>query len=146
VLKSLSRILPAALAVLLVLGGCSTPALPSVPNLPSAADAQKAVCDSLAAITSGVDQLATVDANTTVAELKALKAPVDTAVAAIKAANQVLNQANITELTTSYDNLTATIADLPDNAAIGETAAAVQAGAVTVRGALGQARTALTCP
>jgi hypothetical protein len=120
--------------------------VPGVPALPSAADAQKAVCVSLAAITSGVDRLANVDAAMTVAELKSLKAPVDTAVAAIKAANQVLNQANVTEMTTAYDSLTATINGLPGNAAIGETAMRVQAGAVAVRDALGQARTALTCP
>jgi alanyl-tRNA synthetase len=131
---------------MLIVGGCSAPQIPAVPNLPSAADAQKAVCDSLTAITAGVDRLAAVSANTTVADLKALKAPVDTAVAAIKAANQVLNQANITELTTSYDSLTATINQLPENAAVGETATRVQAGAVAVRDALSGARTALTCP
>jgi uncharacterized phage infection (PIP) family protein YhgE len=146
VLKKLTRFLPALLLVIVSLGGCGAEQLPAVPALPSAADAQKAVCDSLRAITSGVDQLANVNATTTVAELKSLKAPVDTAVAAIKAANQVLNQANITEMTTAYDNLTTTINQMPDNAAVGEMAASVQAGAVTVRTALGQARTALTCP
>jgi hypothetical protein len=149
VLRKFVLVLPALLLVLLTLGGCDgaqAPGLPDIPNLPSAADAQKAVCDSLTAITAGVDRLANVNAATTVAELKALKAPVDTAVAAIKAANQVLNQPNITELTTEYDGLTATIDDLPDNAAVGDTAAAVQVGAAAVRDALRQARTALTCP
>lgn len=147
--RSLARRLGAALLVLAILSGCSAPALPSVPNLPtlpSAADAQEVVCDSLAALTSGVERLANVEAGTTVADLKALKAPIDTAVAAIKAANQVLNQASIAELTTSYDNLSVTINQLPENAAVGETATRVRAGAAAVRDALGQTRTALTCP
>jgi hypothetical protein len=146
VLRKFALLLPALLLVVAALGGCSTPQLPAVPALPSAADAQKAVCDSLTAITSSVDGLANVNAATSVADLKSLKAPVDSAVAAIKAANQVLNQANITEMTTAYDNLTTTINQMPENAAVGEMAANVQAGAVTVRTALGQARTALTCP
>ena len=145
-LRRLAFSLSVILLVLLSLAGCGATEMPGVPALPSAADAQKAVCVSLAAVTSGVDGLANVNAATTVADLKSLKAPVDTAVAAIKAANQVLNQANVTEMTTAYDNLTATINGLPDNAAIGETAVRVQAGAVAVRNALGQARAALTCP
>lgn len=138
-------VLSAALLVLMSLGGCSGVPSPSVPALPSAADAQNAICTSLVAITSGVDQLANINPNTTVADLKALKAPVDNAVAAIKAANQVLNRPNITDLTTQYDNLSATINGLSDNATVGETAAAVQSGAVAVRDALTQARTALSC-
>ena len=144
-LTRISHILSAVVLVLVSLAGCGSTQVPSVPALPSAADAQKAVCVSLAAVTSGVDKLANVNASTTVADLKALKAPVDTAVAAIKGANQVLNQANITEMTTAYDNLTVTINGLSDNAAIGETAVAVQAGAVAVRDALTHARTALAC-
>lgn len=145
-LTKFALIVPAALIVLASLTGCGTAELPTMPALPSAADAQKMVCDSLTSVASGVDKLANVNASTTVADLKSLKAQVDTAVAAIKAANQVLNQANITELTTSYDSLTATINGMPDNAAVGETAARVQAGAIAVRNALNQARTALTCP
>jgi hypothetical protein len=57
----------------------------------------------------------------------------------------VLNRPNITDLTTQYDNLSATINGLSDNATVGETAAAVQSGAVAVRDALTQARTALSC-
>lgn len=135
----------ALLLALVSLGGCSGAESPSVPALPSAADAQKAICTSLAVVASGVDQLANINPSTTVADLKALKAPIDTAVAAVKAANQVLNRPNLTDLTTQYDNLSATINGLSDNATVGETAAAVQAGAGAVRDALAQARTALAC-
>ncbi len=138
-------VLSALLVVLLSLAGCSGAQSPSVPALPSAADAQKAICTSLAVINTGVDQLANINPSTTVADLKALKAPVDTAVAAIKAANQVLNRPNITDLTTQYDSLSATISGLSDNATVGDTAAAVQSGAVAVRDAITQARTALAC-
>lgn len=138
-------IFSAALVVVVILAGCSGAQSPSVPSLPSAADAQTAICTSLTAVASGVDKLANINPSTTVADLKALKAPVDTAVAALKAANQVLNRPNITDLTTQYDSLSATINGLSDNATVGETAAAVQAGAVAVRDALAQARTALAC-
>jgi hypothetical protein len=146
VLTRLAVPLTFTLLVLISLAGCGATPLPGVPALPSAADAQKAVCGSLVGITSGVDRLASIDASTTVADLKSIKAPVDTAVAAIKAANQVLNQPNIAEMTTAYDNLTATISRLPDNAAVGETAVRIRSGAVAVRDALIQARVALACP
>ena len=135
----------ALLLALMSLAGCGGAQSPSAPALPSAADAQNAICTSLAAVTSGVDQLANINPSTTVADLKALKAPVDSAVAALKAANQVLNRPNITDLTTQYDSLSATINGLSDNASVGETAAAVQSGAVAVRDAINQARTALAC-
>ena len=131
--------------MLLSLAGCGGAQSPSAPALPSAADAQNAICTSLAVVNSGVDKLANINPSTTVADLKALKAPVDTAVAALKAANQVLNRPNITDLTTQYDSLSATINGLSDNATVGETAAAVQSGAVAVRDAINQARTALSC-
>ncbi len=141
----ITLVLSAVLLVLVSLGGCSGAPSPSVPALPSAADAQKAICTSLAAVNVGVDKLANINPDTTVTDLKALKAPVDNAVAALKAANQVLNRPNITDLTTQYDSLSATISGLSDNATVGDTAAAVQSGAVTVRDALTQARTALAC-
>jgi hypothetical protein len=121
------------------------PNVPDVGALPSAADAQKAVCTGLGEVTAQLQRLATINASTTAADIKELKAPIDTAVAAVKAANQVLNQATITELTTQYDSLTATVNALPDNAAVGETATRIQEGAVAVQNALGQARTALNC-
>lgn len=135
----------AFILALVSLAGCGGAQSPSAPALPSAADAQTAICTSLAAVNSGVDKLANINPSTTVADLKALKAPVDSAVAALKAANQVLNRPNITDLTTQYDSLSATINGLSDNASVGETAAAVQSGAVAVRDAINQARTALSC-
>jgi hypothetical protein len=121
------------------------PSLPDVGSLPSAADAQKAVCTGLGEVTAQLQRLATISASTTAADIKELKAPIDTAVAAVRAANQVLNQATITELTTQYDSLTETINALPDDAAAGEAATRIQQGAVAVQNALGQARTALSC-
>lgn len=133
------------LLALMSLAGCGGAQAPSAPALPSAADAQNAICTSLAVVNTGVDRLANINPSTTVADLKALKAPVDSAVAALKAANQVLNRPNITDLTTQYDSLSATINGLSDNASVGETAAAVKSGAVAVRDTINQARTALAC-
>ena len=121
-----------------------------MPALPSAATTahEKAVCISLAVVTSGVDKLANVDASTTVANLEALKAPVDTAVAAIsRRRTRCSTEPNITEIT--HPHLRQFDHNRPagclTNAAVGETAAAVQAGAVAVRDTHLPARTTLAC-
>jgi hypothetical protein len=141
-----SALLVVLLLVMLGLAGCDTSQMPTMPALPSAAEAQKAVCDALTGINSGVASLGNLSPTSTVSEVKALKTQVDTWVQAIKAANQVLNRPNITELTTAYDNLVLQINSLPDGQAIGATAEAnIEAGVKTVQAAIAQARTALSC-
>lgn len=149
------RILSVILLLVLVLStaGCSggdtarERALPSLPPLPSAAEAQKAVCEGLTAVNGSVTALGNIDAATAVNDIKALKTQADTWVAAIKAANQVLNRPNISELTTAYDNLSLQITSLPDGAALGAAATTnIRSSVVAVQSALGQARTALNCP
>ena len=138
-----------ALLLVLALGlaGCGAAPIPTLPALPSAADAQKAVCDALTSVNTNVAGLANLSPASAVNDVKALRAQLDTWVQAIKAANQVLNRPNITELTTAYDSLALQINSLPDGQAIGATAEAnIEAGVKTVQDALAQARTALSCP
>lgn len=138
-------LLALALWLALSLAGCGEQ-VPTLPALPSAADAQKGVCDALTGINSGVASLGNLSPTTTVNDVKALRAQVDTWVQAIKAANQVLNRPNITELTTAYDNLALQINNLPDGQAIGATAETnIEATVKSVQDAIAQARTALTC-
>ncbi len=141
--RKLILLLVVSLLALAGLAGCAEVRLPA---LPSAAEAQTAICGSLAALTQRLERLARVDAAMSVADIQALKAQVDTAVEAIRAANQVLNRPAITDLTNSYDNLAATINRLPDDAALGAAADNVRSGAAGVLAALAQARTALSCP
>jgi hypothetical protein len=136
-----------ALLLTLTAAGCGATQLPTMPPLPSAAEAQSAVCNSLTGINNSVATLAAVDGSMAVADIKALKANIDTAVQAVKAANSVLNRPNITELTNAYDNLALQINNLPDGANLNESAMTnIRAGTVAVQTALGQARTALSCP
>jgi hypothetical protein len=98
-------------------------------------------------VNSSVASLGAIDAGTAVADVKALKARLDTAVQAIKAANTVLNRPGITDMTTAYDNLALQITGLPDGSTVSATAEAnIEAGVAAVQSALGQARTALSCP
>lgn len=145
-LKIQSVLLVVLLLLTLSLAGCGEQ-MPTLPALPSAAEAQKAVCDALTSVNSSVASLSNLSPTSTVNEVKALRAQVDTWVQAIKAANQVLNRPNITELTNAYDNLALQINSLPEGQAIGATAEAnIEAGVKTVQDALTQARTALSCP
>lgn len=141
-----SVLLVVLLLLTLGLAGCGEQ-MPTLPALPSAAEAQKAVCDALTSVNSTVAALRNLSPTSATSDVKALRAQVDTWVQAIKAANQVLNRPNITELTTAYDNLSMQITNLPDGQAIGATAEAnIEAGVKTVQDALAQARTALSCP
>jgi len=131
----------------LVLAGCGSNQLPTLPALPSAAEAQKAVCDALTSVNSSVAALGNLNPASTVDDVKTLRAKVDTWVQAIKAANSVLNNTNITEMTNSYDNLSLQINSLPNGQAIGATAEAnIEATVKTVQDAIIQARTTLSCP
>lgn len=141
----------ALLAILLLLAvsllGCGGNQLPTLPALPSAAEAQKAVCDALTSVNTNVAALGNLSPTSTANDVKALRGQVDTWVQAIKAANSVLNNANITELTNSYDNLSLQINNLPAGETIGATAEAnIEAGVKTLQDAITQARTALSCP
>lgn len=141
-----STLLVVLLLLTLSLAGCGEQ-MPTLPALPSAAEAQTAVCTALTSVTNTVAALSNLSPTSAASEVKALRAQVDTWVQAIKAANQVLNQPNISELTTAYDNLSLQISGLPDGQAIGATAEAnIEAGVKTVQDALSQARTALSCP
>lgn len=147
VFRQRSLVLVLALLLTLVTAGCGATQLPTMPALPSAAEAQSAVCDSLTRINTSVGSLAAVNGSTAVADLKAIKASLDTAVQAIKAANGVLNRPTITELTNAYDNLALQISSLPDGSALSESARAnIETGTAAVQTALGQARSALSCP
>lgn len=141
----------ALLAILLLLAvslaGCGGNQLPTLPALPSAAEAQKAVCDGLTVVNSNVTSLGNISPSSTVNDIKALKANIDIGVQAIKAANSVLNRQAITDLTNNYDNLALQINGLTSGQVISpETEAQIEAGVASVQVALTQARTALSCP
>jgi hypothetical protein len=145
VFRTQSLLLVVLLLLTLGLAGCGEQ-MPTLPALPSAAEAQKIVCDALTSVNSSVASLSNLSPTSTVNEVKALRAQLDTWVQAIKAANQVLNRPNITELTTAYDNLALQINSLPDGQAIGATAEAnIEAGVKVVQDAVAQARAALSC-
>jgi len=137
----------AILLLVMILAGCGGNQLPTLPPLPSAAEAQKIVCDALTSVNTNVTALGNINPSSTVNDVKALRGQVETWVQAIKAANSVLNNTNITELTNSYDNLSLQINSLPNGATIGATAEAnIEVGVASMQAALVQARAALSCP
>lgn len=137
------RFNPMFVALLLLLAvalaGCDTT------NAPTAASAKSAVCQGVAAVQAAVGTLATVDANTRVSEVQGAKQKLDTAVEALRRANEVLNNENVTQIVTSYDSLSQSIAQVANQETLGAAAGAVQEASATVIATLNQASSALQC-
>lgn len=114
-------------------------------NAPTAAGARAAVCQGLAAVQGAAGGLAAVDANTRVSEVEGVKQRLNTAVEALRRANEVLQNEQVTQLVTSYDGLSQSIAQVANQETLGAAAGAVQGASASLLGALNQANTALQC-
>ena len=137
--KSLIRVFLAATILALVLTGCAG-------NLRGAAgEAQGAVCQALANVSTPLDQLANVNAETTASDVKALKANADDALQAVRTANDRLKSERISDLLATYDELSRTIDELPDDATVGDAVPRIQSAVAGVKSALDQATAALNC-
>jgi hypothetical protein len=137
--KNLIHVFLATVILALVLTGCAG-------NLRGAAgDAQGAVCQALGNLTAPLDQLANVNAETTASDVKELKANADGAVQAVRTANDRLKAERISDLLATYDELSRTIDELPDDATLADAAPRIQSTAAGVRSALDQATAALNC-
>lgn len=134
-----SLVLLGALA-LFVLAACSAP------SIPTAADAQKAVCQSLSRVAAGVDRLAAVNPQTKVAELKALKSQLDGVMQSVRTANTALNIAAVGQMVTAYDGLATQLNGLADNATIDDaTAARIKQAVAGMQDSITQASAGLKC-
>ena len=117
----------------------------SFEGAPTAAGAKAAVCQGLAAVQSAAGGLATVDANTRVSDVQGAKQRLDTAVEALRRANEVLQHEQVTQLVTSYDSLSQSLAQVANQETLGAAAGAVQSASGSVIGALNRANAALEC-
>jgi hypothetical protein len=126
------------LVCLLGLAGCETP-------LPSLSQAQQALCEPLVQFRTSISEFTEVSAETTAGELREWQGRLDGAVETLRTANVAFGQAAIDELVTAYDELAAAIADLPDQAAIGEAQVQIEAAMDKVQTAYDQALAGLNC-
>ena len=137
--KNLIHLFLATTILALVLTGCAG-------NLRGAAgDAQEAVCQALGKVSTPLDRLANVNAETTASDVKELKANADDAMQAVRTANDRLKAERISDLLATYDELSRTIDELPDDATLGDAVPRIQSAVAGVRSALDQATAALNC-
>lgn len=114
-------------------------------NLPTRGDAQQAVCQALGGLRTAVAQVSDVDAETEMADIRAAKQRLDTAVEAVRRANEVLQNARIAETITAYDNLNETLEGIGNDEKVGQAAESVRAAVAKVDSALSQANSSLGC-
>ena len=125
--------------LILALAGCGG-------NLPSVGDAQQAVCEPLQSLVSTVDDLANLKVDATTNDVKELKAKVDAPLQTVRTINNTLKMQVVVDLLASYDKMTASINELPDNEPLGaDIRQQVQDGVADVQSALGQAANTLKC-
>jgi hypothetical protein len=137
--KSLIHLFLATMILALVLTGCAG-------NLRGAAgDAQGAVCQALGKVAAPLDRLAEVNAETTASDAKELKANADETMEVVRTANDRLKAERISDLLATYDELSRTIDEIPDDATLGDAVPKIQSSVAEVRSALDQATAALNC-
>ncbi len=127
---------------LLVLAACGG-AAPSLGG--GEGGAQAALCQSVAAVRSATVQLSDIKAETSLTDVKAAKAKVDTLVEALRAANGVLQRPAITELLTQYDSFSAQLNAVSTQEALAPAVEGLRQNMGAVNAALDQAKTTLGC-
>ena len=127
---------------LLVLAACGG-AAPSLGG--GEGGAQAALCQSVAAVRSATVQLSDIKAETSLTDVKAAKAKVDTLVEALRAANGVLQRPAITELLTQYDSFSAQLNAVSTQEALAPAVEGLRQNMGAVNAALDQAKSTLGC-
>lgn len=124
---------------LLLLSGCS------VETAPSAADARRALCQTLNSLRESAAGLSQIDANTGVDQLRDMREGVGRWVEAARRANTVLQFQQITEMVNAYDAFSSTVDSLNPDQRVGAAAAGLQASAAQILTALNQAYSVARC-
>ncbi len=128
---------------LLVLAACGGAA----PSLGGAeGGAQAALCQSVAAVRAATVQLSDINATTSLNDVKAAKAQVDTLVEALRAANGILQRPAINDMLTQYDSFSAQLNAVSTQEALAPAVEGLRQNMTAVNTALDQAKTTLGCP
>jgi hypothetical protein len=138
-MKQSSHFLIAVLALALLLTGCTTE------NAPTLTDARSAVCQALGSLREGAATLNEIDPETSVAQLKEMRANVGQLVEAARRANTVLQMQQITDMVNSFDAFSRTVDGLGADQRVGSAAAGLQSSAAAVIAALDQAYQTAQC-
>ena len=128
---------------LLVLAACGGAA----PSLGGAeGGAQAALCQSVAAVRAATVQLSDINATTSLNDVKAAKAQVDTLVEALRAANGILQRPAINDMLTQYDSFSAQLNAVSTQESLAPAVEGLRQNMTAVNTALDQAKTTLGCP
>ena len=128
---------------LLLLAACGG-AAPSIGG--AEGGAQAALCQSMAAVRAATVQLSDINAETSLNDVKAAKAKVDTLVEALRAANGVLQRPAINDMLTQYDAFSAQLNTVSSQEALAPAVEGLRQNMTAVNTALDQAKTTLGCP
>jgi hypothetical protein len=107
--------------------------------------AQAAVCESLDALGTAVAEVGEITAEANAADVKTLVGKLDGPVQAVRSAAERVDNAELNALFSSYDNLSARVAELPDDAAMDQAATEVESAVTDLQAALDSASASLGC-
>ncbi len=122
-----------------LLAGCSEGQAPSLN------DVKQGICTSLVALRTASGDLANINPDTSVAELREVKGKLDTLVEAARTANTVLQSQPITDMVAAYDNFGARLVELNSAERVGDAATTLGASAGNITASLDRAYTSLSC-
>lgn len=114
-------------------------------NAPSLADARRGVCQTLDSLRESFHTLHEIDPNSSVAQVRELRATVDQWITSTRGINAVLQIAQISDLLTAYNLFSQAVDGLNSDARVGDAAARLQAAAAAVDAAFEQAYQAAQC-
>ena len=129
----------AATLILTGIAGCTAE------NAPALSDAKRAVCEPLRSLRTAAASLQTIDANTSIEQLRALRESTGKLVEAARRANTVFQNQSITDMVTAYDDFSQNVDTLNTQQSVGEATETLRASAAQVLTALDQAYNSVQC-
>ena len=104
----------------------------SAQNAPTLTDGRRVLCNSLATLRTSATNLQAIDADTSVAQLRAMRENIGKLVEAARRANTVLQLQTITDMVDSYDGFSRMVDSLNPEQNVGDAAAALNASSAQV--------------
>jgi hypothetical protein len=117
----------------------------SAQNAPTLTDGKNVLCNSLATLRTSATNLQAIDADTSVAQLRAMRENIGKLVEAARRANTVLQLQAITDMVDSYEGFSRMVDSLNPEQNVGDAAAALNASSAKVLAALEQAYLSAQC-
>jgi hypothetical protein len=114
-------------------------------NADTQEEAESAVCTSLAEVKTAAAGVKSLDANSTVDEVKAAQEALGTAIAGLRANAAELNEADLAALEAAGDEIEKAVSDVSGSDTLGEASASIQSSSTALEAAVTEMENGVQC-